>query len=128
MRAIFNVRLLAATNRRDSIDLVLWKSGHFDWVNTRIPDVIGRLEILVIHTRKMRLDDDADWQKITAETSASVGSDPVPLYREAVMQQIREKMDLIDMDEDYIDAELLNLPDVTVENFCSLSIQAFSGS
>lgn len=56
------------------------------------------------------------WQ-IAADTHGYVGADMASLCSEAAMQQIREKMDLIDLDEDTIDAEVLDSLGVTMENF-----------
>ena len=52
-----------------------------------------------------------------AEIHGYVDSDIATLCSEAAIQQIREKMDLIDLDEDTIDAEVLNSLGVTMENF-----------
>jgi transitional endoplasmic reticulum ATPase len=70
-----------------------------------------------IHTKNMKLGDDVDLETIAAETHGYVGSDLASLCSEAAMQQIREKMDLIDLDEDTIDAEVLEALGVTMENF-----------
>ncbi|KAI9458156.1 P-loop containing nucleoside triphosphate hydrolase protein [Lactarius psammicola] len=82
-----------------------------------IPDPTGRLEILRIHTKNMKLGDDVDLEQIAADTHGYVGSDIASLCSEAAMQQIREKMDLIDLDEDTIDAEVLDSLGVTMDNF-----------
>jgi transitional endoplasmic reticulum ATPase len=55
--------------------------------------------------------------QIASETHGYVGSDVASLCSEAAMQQIREKMDLIDLEEDTIDAEVLDSLGVTMENF-----------
>jgi transitional endoplasmic reticulum ATPase len=65
----------------------------------------------------MKLGEDVDLESIAAETHGYVGSDIASLCSEAAMQQIREKMDLIDLDEDTIDAEVLDSLGVTMENF-----------
>ena len=57
------------------------------------------------------------FQKIAAETHGHVGADLASLCSEAALQQIREKMDLIDLEEDQIDAEVLNSLAVTMDNF-----------
>jgi len=59
----------------------------------------------------------SDLEQIASETHGYVGSDIASLCSEAAMQQIREKMDLIDLDEDTIDAEVLDSLGVTMENF-----------
>ncbi|KAH6642085.1 P-loop containing nucleoside triphosphate hydrolase protein [Boeremia exigua] len=118
MKARSNVVVMAATNRPNSIDPALRRFGRFDReVDIGIPDPTGRLEIMQIHTKNMKLGDDVDLQVIAAETHGYVGSDLASLCSEAAMQQIREKMDLIDLDEDTIDAEVLDSLGVTMENF-----------
>ncbi|KAJ5990318.1 hypothetical protein N7522_010525 [Penicillium canescens] len=118
MKARSNVVVMAATNRPNSIDPALRRFGRFDReVDIGIPDPTGRLEIMQIHTKNMKLGDDVDLETIAAETHGYVGSDLASLCSEAAMQQIREKMDLIDLDEDTIDAEVLEALGVTMENF-----------
>ena len=55
--------------------------------------------------------------QVAAETHGHVGSDLASLYSEAALQQIREKMDLIDLEDESIDAEVLNSLAVSQENF-----------
>lgn len=118
LKARSNVVVMAATNRPNSIDPALRRFGRFDReVDIGIPDPTGRLEILRIHTKNMKLADDVDLEQIAADTHGYVGSDVASLCSEAAMQQIREKMDLIDLDEDTIDAEVLDALGVTMENF-----------
>ncbi|GJE99275.1 AAA family ATPase [Phanerochaete sordida] len=118
LKARSNVVVMAATNRPNSIDPALRRFGRFDReVDIGIPDPTGRLEILRIHTKNMKLADDVDLEQIAADTHGYVGSDIASLCSEAAMQQIREKMDLIDLDEDTIDAEVLDSLGVTMDNF-----------
>ncbi|ORX82620.1 AAA ATPase [Basidiobolus meristosporus CBS 931.73] len=118
IKARSNVVVMAATNRPNSIDPALRRFGRFDReVDIGIPDPTGRLEILRIHTKNMKLDDDVDLEQIAAETHGYVGSDVASLCSEAAMQQIREKMDLIDLEDETIDAEVLDSLAVTMENF-----------
>jgi len=118
LKARSNVVVMAATNRPNSIDPALRRFGRFDReIDISIPDPTGRLEILRIHTKNMKLADDVDLEKIAAETHGHVGSDLASLCSEAAMQQIREKMDLIDLEEDTIDAEILDSLAVTMDNF-----------
>ncbi|XP_053213862.1 transitional endoplasmic reticulum ATPase [Panonychus citri] len=113
-----HVIVMAATNRPNSIDPALRRFGRFDReVDIGIPDATGRLEILRIHTKNMKLADDVDLDKIAAETHGFVGADLAALCSEAALQQIREKMDLIDLDDDQIDAEVLSSLAVTMDNF-----------
>ncbi len=56
---------MAATNRPNSIDPALRRFGRFDReVDIGIPDTVGRLEILRIHTKNMRLGDDVDLEQV----------------------------------------------------------------
>jgi transitional endoplasmic reticulum ATPase len=113
-----HVIVMAATNRPNSIDAALRRFGRFDReVDIGIPDATGRLEVLRIHTKNMKLADDVDLEQVAAETHGHVGADIAALCSEAALQQIREKMDLIDLEEDQIDAEVLNSLAVTMENF-----------
>lgn len=113
-----HVIVMAATNRPNSIDAALRRFGRFDReVDIGIPDATGRLEILRIHTKNMKLAEDVDLEKIAAETHGFVGSDLAALCSEAALQQIREKMDLIDLEDEQIDAEVLHSLAVTMDNF-----------
>ena len=113
-----NVIVMAATNRPNTIDPALRRFGRFDReVDIGVPDATGRLEIVRIHTKNMRLDTDVDLEQIASETHGYVGADMAALCSEAAMQQIREKMDLIDLEADSIDAAVLNSLAVTMDNF-----------
>ncbi|CAF1360359.1 unnamed protein product, partial [Rotaria sordida] len=71
-----HVIVMAATNRRNSIDPALRRFGRFDLeVDIGIPDVVDRLEILCIHTKNMKLGDDVDLVQIANETHGYVGAD-----------------------------------------------------
>ncbi|RKP17852.1 AAA ATPase [Rozella allomycis CSF55] len=113
-----NVVVIGATNRPNSIDPALRRFGRFDReIDIGVPDATGRLEILRIHTKNMKLADDVDLEKLAAETHGYVGADMASLCSEAAMQQIREKMELIDLEEETIDAEVLDSLSVSMDNF-----------
>lgn len=113
-----HVVVIAATNRPNSIDAALRRFGRFDReIDIGIPDAVGRLEILRIHTKNMKLADDVDLEQIANECHGYVGADLASLCSEAALQQIREKMELIDLEDDTIDAEVLNSLAVSMENF-----------
>lgn len=65
----------------------------------------------------MKLADDVDLEQVASETHGFVGSDVAALCSEAALQQIREKMGLIDLDDETIDADILNSLAVSMENF-----------
>merc|ERR1711871_1631653 len=113
-----NVIVIGATNRPNTIDAALRRFGRFDReIDIGCPDENGRLEIFRIHTRNMKLSDDVDPEEVARETHGFVGADIAALCTEAAMQCIREKMDLIDIEDDTIDAELLSSLAVCQEHF-----------
>lgn len=104
------VLVIAATNRPNSIDLSLRRFGRFDReIDLGVPDELGRLEVLRIHTREMKLDDSVDLEALARETHGFVGADLAELCTEAAMTCIREKMDLIDVEADSIDVEVSSI-------------------
>lgn len=118
MKQRAHVVVMGATNRPNSIDPALRRFGRFDReVDIGIPDTIGRLEILRIHTKNMKLADDVDLEQVSSETHGHVGADLAALCSEAALQQIRGKMDLIDLEEDTIDAEVMDSLAVTNDDF-----------
>ncbi|KAK3514861.1 hypothetical protein QTP70_033796 [Hemibagrus guttatus] len=101
-----------------SHDLELMTIGRFDReVDIGIPDATGRLEILQIHTKNMKLADDVDLEQVANETHGHVGADLAALCSEAALQAIRKKMDLIDLEDETIDAEVMNSLAVTMDDF-----------
>eukprot|EP00614_Pseudopedinella_elastica_P034092 CAMPEP_0172644246 /NCGR_PEP_ID=MMETSP1068-20121228/239109_1 /TAXON_ID=35684 /ORGANISM="Pseudopedinella elastica, Strain CCMP716" /LENGTH=804 /DNA_ID=CAMNT_0013458437 /DNA_START=508 /DNA_END=2922 /DNA_ORIENTATION=- len=118
LKARANVVVIGATNRPNSIDAALRRFGRFDReIDIGVPDENGRLEIFRIHTRNMKLDDDVDPEAVARETHGYVGADMAALCTEAAMQCIREKMDLIDIEEETIDAEVLDAMAVSQSHF-----------
>merc|ERR1712224_427578 len=74
-------------------------------------------EILRIHTKNMKLAPDVKLEEIAANTHSFVGADLAQLCTEAALTCIREKMDLIDLEEETIDAEILDAMAVNQEHF-----------
>ena len=109
---------IGATNRPNSIDPALRRFGRFDReIDIGVPDEVGRMEIMRIHTKNMKLSDDVDLAAVAKDTHGFVGSDLAALCSEAALQCIREKMDIIDIDDDTIDAEVLEALCVTNDHF-----------
>jgi transitional endoplasmic reticulum ATPase len=118
MKGRTNVIVIAATNRPNTLDPALRRFGRFDReIDIGVPDENGRLEIFRIHTRNMKLADDVDPESIAKQTHGFVGADIASLCTEAAMQCIREKMDLIDIDGNLIDAEVLDSMSVSQTHF-----------
>ncbi|KAG0484395.1 hypothetical protein HPP92_008474 [Vanilla planifolia] len=113
-----HVIVIGATNRPNSIDPALRRFGRFDReIDIGVPDEVGRLEVLRIHTKNMKLSEDVDLERIAKDTHGYVGADLAALCTEAALQCIREKMDVIDLEDESIDAEVLNSMAVTNEHF-----------
>jgi transitional endoplasmic reticulum ATPase len=113
-----HVVVIAATNRPNSLDPALRRFGRFDReIDIGVPDEVGRMEVLRIHTKNMKLSEDVDLAEIAKSTHGYVGADLAALCTEAALQCIREKMDLIDIEDETIDAEILDAMAVTNEHF-----------
>jgi len=99
-----DVKIIAATNRIDLLDPALLRPGRFDRViEVPIPDEKGRAEILKIHTRKMNLDTDVDFEKLARLTDGLSGADLKVVTKEAGMFVLRRRGDKITM-KDLMDA------------------------
>jgi transitional endoplasmic reticulum ATPase len=112
------VIVIGATNRPNSIDGALRRFGRFDReLDIGVPDETGRMEVLRIHTKNMKLAEDVDLAKIAKDTHGYVGADLAQLCTEAGLQCIREKMDIIDIEDEKIDAAILDAMAVTNDHF-----------
>jgi cell division protease FtsH len=90
------VVVLAATNRPEILDAALLRPGRFDRrVTVSPPDLRGRREILVVHTRGVPLDDDVDLGAIAAGTPGMVGADLKNLVNEAALTAARRGHDTV---------------------------------
>ncbi|AIF70070.1 ATPase AAA [Palaeococcus pacificus DY20341] len=98
-----NVKVIAATNRPDILDPALLRPGRFDrLIEVPLPDFVGRLEILKVHTRKMNLKD-VDLKAIAEMTDGASGADLKAIVTEAGMFAIRARRGYI-KHEDFIKA------------------------
>jgi transitional endoplasmic reticulum ATPase len=103
------VVVMAATNRPSVIEPALRRPGRFDReLDMGIPDEQGRLEILQIKTRDMRLGDDVDLEVLARNTHGYVGADIQQLCMEAALECIRSFVGLIDFDKDQVDKKILD--------------------
>merc|ERR1719456_1999837 len=118
MKGRGQVVIIGATNRPQTIDGALRRFGRFDReLDIGVPDDNGRLEILRIHTKNMKLAPNVQLQSLASNTHGYVGADLAQLCTEAALTCIREKMDLIDIEEETIDAEVLDAMAVNQEHF-----------
>jgi cell division protease FtsH len=84
------VILMAATNRPDVLDKALLRPGRFDRrVVLDLPDVKGRLEILKVHARKIKIDASVDLNGIAKCTPGSSGADLENILNEAALLAAR---------------------------------------
>ncbi len=89
-----NVVVIGATNRPDILDPAILRPGRFDrLIRVPVPDRKARLEILKIHTKKMRLAKDVSLDVLADQLEGYVGADIENLCREAVMIALRENID-----------------------------------
>eukprot|EP00804_Cyclotella_cryptica_P016415 CCRYP_004650-RA/>CCRYP_004650-RA protein AED:0.06 eAED:0.06 QI:222/1/1/1/1/1/4/40/902 len=112
------VIVIAATNRPGVVEPALRRPGRFDReLDMGIPDEKGRLEILQIKTRDMRLGKDVDLEILARGSHGFVGADLQQLCMEAALECIREKMGLIDFDKDRVDKKILDSIVVEMKHF-----------
>jgi len=110
--------VIGATNRVNTIDSALRRFGRFDReIEMGVPDETGRLEILHIHTKNMKLGADVDLEQVAAATHGFVGADLAQLCTEAALNCIREQLEFIDIEEEVIDAEILDAMSVQQFHF-----------
>jgi cell division protease FtsH len=94
------VIILGATNRPEILDPALMRAGRFDrQVVVDRPDLQGRLQILQLHAKKVRLADGVDLQVIAARTPGMVGSDLANVINEAALLAARHGKAAVDMEE-----------------------------
>lgn len=98
------VILMAATNRPDILDSALLRPGRFDrQIMIDKPDLNGRVEILKVHTKKLKLGDNIDLRVLASQTPGFAGADLANLCNEAALLAARREKDSIAM-EDFQDS------------------------
>jgi cell division protease FtsH len=84
------VIVLAATNRPEVLDKALLRPGRFDRrITVDRPNLAGRLATLQVHTRRIRMAEDVDLNKIAQATAGCVGADLANLVNEAALRAVR---------------------------------------
>ena len=85
------VIVLGATNRPEVLDKALLRPGRFDRrITVDRPNLAGRLATLQVHTRKIRLAEDVDLNKIAQATAGCVGADLANTVNEAALRAVRQ--------------------------------------
>jgi len=94
------VILLAATNRPEILDPALLRAGRFDrQVLVDRPDKGGRVAILKVHVRKIKVAGDVDLDKVAALTTGFTGADLANLINEAAIAATRRNADEVSFDD-----------------------------
>ena len=95
-----NIIVLAATNRPDILDPALLRPGRFDRrVVLDNPDIMGRLEILEVHSKGRPLDSSVDLKSVAKQTPGFSGADLANLVNEAAILAARGSKKVINMEE-----------------------------
>ncbi|MFP4111373.1 MAG: CDC48 family AAA ATPase [Candidatus Woesearchaeota archaeon] len=113
------VVVIAASNIPNSLDPALRRPGRFDReIEIGVPDKIGRLNILKIHTRNMPLSEDVKLKKLADITHGFVGADLASLSKEAAMTVLRRILPELDLKEDEtISQEILDKLQINHSDF-----------
>lgn len=99
-----NVGIIAATNRPDILDDALIRPGRFDrTIEVPLPNKNGRINILKIHTEKMKIDENIDFESISELTEGFSGADLKAACTEAGMFAIRNERKKV-ISKDFMDA------------------------
>jgi cell division protease FtsH len=95
--------LIGATNRPDVLDTALLRPGRFDRrINVPVPDIKGRLEILTVHAKKIKLTADTDLGVIARHTPGFTGADLANIVNEGAIlaaKKEQKSVDLKDLEE-----------------------------
>ena len=82
--------LLAATNRPEILDPALLRPGRFDRrIIVERPDLKGRVEVLKVHSKDVKMDETVDLEAIALATSGAVGSDFANMINEAAINAVK---------------------------------------
>ena len=85
------VVILAATNRPEALDPALTRPGRFDRrVPVELPDLKGREAILKVHAKKVKMDEDIDFNKIARMSSGASGAELANIINEGALRAVRE--------------------------------------
>ena len=85
------ILILGATNRPEILDKALLRPGRFDRrIIVDKPDLKGRVEILKVHAKNVKMDESVDLDAIALATSGAVGSDLANMINEAAINAVKE--------------------------------------
>ena len=88
--------ILAATNRPEILDPALLRPGRFDRrIIVDKPDLKGRVDILKVHAKDVRMDESVDLEAIALATSGAVGSDLANMINEAAINAVKHGRNVV---------------------------------
>ncbi len=94
------VIVIAATNRADVLDPARVRPGRFDrQISVSLPDLKGRLEILSVHAKKIKLGPDVDLEKIARGTPMFSGADLAAITNEAAIMATMEDKECVEHED-----------------------------
>lgn len=84
------VIILAATNRPEILDPALTRPGRFDrQIPVELPDLNGRIEILKVHAKKIKVEDDINYRNVALMTAGTSGAELANIVNEAALRAVR---------------------------------------
>ena len=90
------ILILAATNRPEILDKALLRPGRFDRrIIVDKPDLRGRVDILKVHAKDVKMDETVDLDAIALATSGAVGSDLANMINEAAINAVKESREYV---------------------------------
>ena len=102
------VVVLAATNRPEVLDKALLRPGRFDRrITVDRPNLAGRIATLQVHTRKIRLAEDVNLEKIAQATAGCVGADLANMVNEAALRAVRQGRHAVNQDDLLVSFEVV---------------------
>jgi cell division protease FtsH len=94
------VIVIAATNRADVLDQALTRPGRFDrQIHVPLPDIRGRLQILKVHARRIKMGPDVDIERIARGTPMFSGADLAAIINEAAIAATLQNKDFVEMED-----------------------------
>ena len=92
--------LLAATNRPEILDPALLRPGRFDRrIIVDKPDLRGRIDVLKVHSKDVRMDETVDLEAIALATSGAVGSDLANMINEAAINAVKNGRQVVSLSD-----------------------------
>jgi cell division protease FtsH len=92
------VIIMAATNRPDVLDSALMRPGRFDrQILIDKPDLKGRVEVLQVHTKKLKISDNVDLHLLASQTPGFAGAELANMCNEAALLASRRNKDAVEM-------------------------------